>query len=86
MKGSFIRFAISCHPFAYPNLELHIVHPSRIRLVHVPTRPTSSGCMLHVTVHGLWNRYGDTYKNRAETQETNQYCFPIREIPQIIHR
>ena len=43
---------------------------SRCRLFHAPTRTTSSGCcMLHRTVHALWNLFGNPYRNRAEKEE-----------------
>ena len=61
------KIELICLQLAMPQLS---GVQERIRLFHVSTRTTSSGCfMLHRTVHALWNLFGNPYRNRAETEE-----------------
>ena len=44
-------------------------------MFHTPTHTTSSKClMLHRTIYGLWNLYGNSYRNHAEKEGTDPLC------------
>ena len=52
------------------------------RLFHAPTRTISSGCfVLHRTIHGLWNLYGNPFKNRAEKEKETVTWFTLFHVP-----